>query len=100
MIDRDIQNRIDMHDKIEKELLKNQSVAAFFWCINMGRELELSYQGTEAFVSMSESKAAVSLWCANEEQAFENMEALFCNAMIAGHRIIEIWDEITLDTLF
>lgn len=61
MIERDIQNRIDIHGKMQKELLENKSVAAFLFLIPQGRELELSYHGTEAFVSMSSSKAAVSL---------------------------------------
>lgn len=100
MIERDIQNRIDIHGKMQKELLENKSVAAFLFLIPQGRELELSYNGTGAFVSMDSSKSAVSLWCANEEQAFEGIEELLGNAVIDGRRLIEIWDEITLDTLF
>jgi len=90
----------DIHEKIVNELFEKKSIAAFIWLICQGRELELSYYGTKAFVSKDSSKYFVSLWVESSKQAFSSVEELWENAVVSEYRLCDIWERVTLDTLF
>ena len=91
---------MEMHDMICDELFEKKSVAAFMWLISQGRELEAAYDGQLFFITFDKSKEKVSLWINKEEKSFETIEDLVQFGEIKGKKIIDIWNEIDLETLF
>ena len=88
------------HDMIADELFHKKSVSALIWLISQGRELEAAYQNESIFISEDKSKNKVSIWINRQESLFNSMEKLLQFAEIKGHKLIDVWDEIHLDTLF
>ncbi len=91
---------MEMHDMICDELFEKKSVAAFMWLISQGRELEAAYDGQLFLISSDKSKKEVSLWINKAENSFETIEDLVQFGEIKGKKIIDIWNEIDLETLF
>ena len=89
-----------LHDMIVDELCNKKSISALIWLISQGRELEASYQKRTFFISAHNSTRRVSIWIDKQEQAFCSMEELLESADIDGNTIIDIWDDIQIDTLF
>ena len=89
-----------LHDKIVEELFQKKSLAALIWLVQNGRELEFCYKKEVYFLLRYETQAAVSIWHGKEEQAFENIETLLEQGLIAGKRFIDIWNEIECKILF
>lgn len=78
------------HDMIADELFHKKSISALIWLISQGRELR----------QLIKSKNKVSIWINKQESLFNSMEKLLQVAEIKGHKLIDVWDEIHLDTLF
>lgn len=91
---------MELHDMIADELFHKKSVSALIWLISQGRELEADYQNESIFISTDKSKNKVSIWINRQESSFDSMEELLQSAEIKGHRLIDVWNEIHLDTLF
>ena len=86
---------MELHDMIADELFHKKSVSALIWLISQGRELEAAYQNEAIFISTDKS-----IWINRQESSFDSMEELLQSAEIKGHKLIDVWDEIHLDTLF
>ncbi len=91
---------VGLHDMISDELCDKKSIAALIWLISQGRELEASYQKVTFFISSHNSTERVSIWMDKQEQAFSSMEELIESAEINGNKLIDIWNDIHIDTLF
>ena len=89
-----------LHDMIVDELCNKKSISALIWLISQGRELEASYRKRTFFISHHNSTGRVSIWIDNQEQDFCSMEELLESADIDGNKIIDIWNDIQIDTLF
>lgn len=91
---------MELHDMITDELFDKKSISALLWLISQGRELEATYQNESIFISADKSKNKVSIWINRQESSFATMEELLQFTEIEGHKLIDVWDEIHLDTLF
>lgn len=91
---------VGLHDMISDELCDKKSIAALIWLISQGRELEASYQKITFFISSHNSTGRASIWMDKHEQAFSSMEELIESAEINGNKLIDIWNDIHIDTLF
>ena len=91
---------MDLHDLIADELFSNKSLGSLIYLINKGRELEFIYNGTEYFISRSESQSYVSLWCGKEEQCFASVEELIENSKIGQQKLKDVWMDVEFGTLF
>lgn len=91
---------VGLHDMISDELCDKKSIAALIWLISQGRELEASYQKITFFISSHNSTGRVSIWMDKQEQAFSSIEELIESAEINGNKLIDIWNDIHIDTLF
>lgn len=91
---------VELHDIIVDELCDQKSIAALIWLISQGRELEASYQERTFFISSHNSAGRVSIWIDKKEQAFNSVEELIEAAEINGNKLIDIWNDIHIDTLF
>lgn len=89
-----------MHDLIVDELYDKKSIAAFIWLISQGRELEMSYEGQSFFITSDGSKDKVSMWIDKKEYSFTSVEDMLQLGEIMGHKLIDIWTDIQLGTLF
>ena len=89
-----------IHDLIVDELFSNKSIAAFIYLINMGREIEISYNDTSAFISKDGSAKQCSVWIDENEQAFDCMEELLQSALIQNQKLVDVWKQIEIKTLF
>ena len=89
-----------MHDLIVDDLYDKKSIAAFIWLISQGRELEMSYEGQSFFITSDGSKDNVSMWIDKKEYSFTSVEDMLQLDEIEGHKIIDIWSDIQLGTLF
>lgn len=90
---------MELHDMITDELFDKKSISALLWLISQGRELEATYQNESIFISADKSKNKVSIWINRQESSFATMEELLQFTEIEGHKLIDVWDEIHLDTL-
>ena len=70
------------------------------YLIEKGRELEFSYNGHKCFISPSETRKKVSVWIDKIEYPFENITNLIESELFDGKSMLEIWDEIEIETLF
>ena len=89
-----------MHDLIVDELYDKKSIAAFIWLISHGRELEMSYEGQSFFITSDGSKDNVSMWIDKKEYSFTSVEDMLQLGEIMEHKLIDIWNDIKLGTLF
>ncbi len=89
-----------LHDRLVDELFKVHSLAALIFLIDAGRELEFTYKGVKCFLSKSGSAKAVSLWVAEDEQAFDSIEDLVEHALVCGQALMNVFHEAELETLF
>ena len=89
-----------MHDLIVDELYDKKSIAAFIWLISHGRELEMSYEGQSIFITSDGSKDKVSMWIDKKEYSFTSVEDMLQLGEIMGRKLIDIWNDIKLGTLF
>lgn len=89
-----------LHDMIAAELCNKKSISALIWLIMQGCELEASYQKRTFFISCDNSTKQVSIWINKQEQAFSSMEKLVEYAEINGNKIMDIWNDIQISTLF
>ena len=89
-----------MHDLIVDELYDKKSIAAFIWLISHGRELEMSYEGQSFFITSDGSKDKVSMWIDKKEYSFISVEDMLQLGEIMEHKLIDIWNDIKLGTLF
>ena len=89
-----------MYDLIVDELYDKKSIAAFIWLISQGRELEMSYEGQSFFITSDGSKDNVSMWIDKKEYSFTSVEDMLQLGEIMGRKLIDIWNDIKLGTLF
>lgn len=89
-----------IHDLIVDELFENKSIAAFIYLINIGREVEINYNDTSAFISKDGSAKQCSVWIDENEQPFECIEKLLENALIKKQKLVDVWKQIEFKTLF
>ena len=87
-----------MHDLIVDELYDKKSIAAFIWLISHG--LEMSYEGQSFFITSDGSKDNVSMWIDKKEYSFTSVEDMLQLGEIMEHKLIDIWNDIKLGTLF
>lgn len=91
---------MDIQSIVEAELLEKHSVAALFYLIESGREVEFNFNGKKYFVSKDGSVKYCSLWKDKREQAFDSMEELFMDTMIDNRKFYVVWDEVKILTLY
>ncbi len=65
----------------------------------MGREVEFLYKEHSLFVSRDGAKKAFSIWVDKDEQSFNSVEELLLDGQIFGKNILEIWNEIEINSL-
>lgn len=91
---------MDVYDLIVNELFEKKSLAALIFLIDCGRELELSVNGNECFVSCDGSKKYVSLYVNKHEQSFDSVLELISNATIADMNFLAAWEQAELEYLY
>lgn len=90
---------MDIYEHIVNELFDKKSLAALIFLIDGGRELELTLDGTECFISRSHSSKYVSLWQGKEEQGFDSVYELLCAAVVNEKSFIKVWESAELSYL-
>ena len=89
-----------IQDIFETELFYKHSMAALFYLIESGREMDFDYNRERYFISRDGLTKHCSLWKGKTEQAFESMEALSMNALIGDRKFYEIWSEVDIQVLY
>lgn len=89
-----------LHDLIVDELIKNKSLAALIYLIDKGRELELTINSQDYFISRDKAQKYVSLWEGKNEQSFESTERLIENAIILNDSFLHYWNSVQIKALF
>ncbi|MBR5554155.1 MAG: hypothetical protein IKV98_09960 [Clostridia bacterium] len=89
-----------LHQYLQDELFNNKSLGALVYLIENGREFEFSYKGNLCFISGSETQKEVSLWIDKTEYAFDNIENLAESKVFDNKSLLEIWNDIEIETLF
>lgn len=95
-----VDSMTDIQDLIVSELFDKKSIAALIYLIDKGRELEIKYCNTSAFISMDGSSKHCSIWIDKNEQAFDSVEELFNNAIINGKILNDVWEKTVFETLY
>lgn len=90
---------MNIHDIIANEFVETKSIASFIYLIELGREVELLYKDHSLFVSRDGAKNAFSIWVDKDEQSFNSVEELLLDGLILGKKILEIWEEIEINSL-
>ena len=86
---------MNIHDIIANEFVETKSIASFIYLI----EVELSYKKYILFVSRDGAKKDFSIWVDKDEQSFNSVEELLLDGQIFGKNILEIWNEIEINSL-
>ena len=89
-----------LHQYLQDELCNNKSLGALIYLIGKGREFEFSYKGNLCFISQSETQKEVSLWIDKTEYAFDNIDNLAESKIFDNKSLLEIWNDIEIETLF
>lgn len=89
-----------LQDLIVRELENGKSLAALLYLLEKGREVELSVEGEDYFLSRSHASRSVSLWNKQEEQSFDSAEELIENALISGRPFLSAWENVKIKTIF
>lgn len=90
---------MNIHDIIANEFVETKSIASFIYLIELGREVELLYKEHSLFVSRDGAKKDFSIWVDKDEQSFNSVEELLLDGQIFGKKILEIWNEIKINSL-
>lgn len=90
---------MNIHDIIANEFVETKSIASFIYLIELGREVELSYKKYILFVSRDGAEKDFSIWVDKDEQSFNSVEELLLDGQIFGKNILEIWNEIEINSL-
>lgn len=90
---------MNIHDIIANEFVETKSIASFIYLIELGREVELLYKEHSLFISRDGAKKALSIWVDEDEQSFNSVEELLLDGQIFGKNILEIWNEIEINSL-
>ena len=90
----------DLHEYLANELCNNKSLGALTYLLGKGREFEFSYKGTLCFISRSETQKEVSIWIDKKEHAFDNIDDLAEAKIFNNKTLLDIWNEIEVETLF
>ena len=90
----------DLHEYIANELCNNKSLGALTYLLEKGREFEFSYKGTLCFISRSKTQKEVSIWVDKQEYAFDNIDDLAESKIFDDKTLLDIWNEIEVETLF
>ena len=90
----------DLHEYLANELCNNKSLGALTYLLEKGREFEFSYKGTLCFISRSETQKEVSIWVDKQEYAFDNIDDLAESKIFDNKTLLDIWNEIEVETLF
>ncbi len=90
----------NLHDYLADELCNNKSLGALTYLLEKGREFEFTHKGVICFISRSETQKEVSIWIDKKEYAFDNIEQLAESKIFEKKTLLEIWDEIEIETLF
>lgn len=89
-----------IHALVQDEFMEKKTISSFIYLIECGREIELTYKGQLIFISKHGSKKYCSMCIGEEEQPFESVEDLLTNGEILGKKLYEIWNEVTITSLF
>lgn len=90
----------DLHDIIADELIEHKSLGALIYLIDAGRELDFAVDGISCFISKSNALKYVSLWTESNEQSFDSVEELLECAIVGGDRLLSVWENAKIETLF
>lgn len=91
---------MNIHDYFADELFEKKSMAACYFLIKSGRELEFVCNDKECFISSDGSCKKYSLWVDNVEQTFESIDDMMLEAVIGDKKLYEAWPDIVLIGLF
>ena len=89
-----------LHQYLQDELCNNKSLGALIYLIGKGREFEFSYKENLCFISRSETQKEVSLWIDKTEYTFDNIDNLAEAKIFDNKSLLEIWNDIEIETLF
>ncbi len=89
-----------LHQYLQDELLNNKSLGALIYLLGKGREFEFSYKGNLCFISCSVTQKEVSLWVDKTEYSFDNIDNLTEAKIFDNKSLLEIWNDIEIETLF
>ena len=59
-----------------------------------------TFKGTLCFISRSETQKEVSIWIDKKEHAFDNIDDLAEAKIFDTKTLLDIWNEIEVETLF
>lgn len=89
-----------LHQYLQDELCNSNSLGALVYLIEKGREFEFYHKGKLCFISRFKFQKTVSLWIDKMEYAFDNFDKLADYKVFENKSLLEIWDEIEIETLF
>ena len=89
-----------LHQYLQDDLMNNKSLGALVYLLEKGREFEFTYKGTLCFISRSETQKEVSVWINKLEYPFDNFDKLAESKIFENKSLLEIWDELEIETLF
>ena len=89
-----------LHEYMQDELLNHKSLGALIYLLEKGREFEFSYKGILCFISRTETQKEVSIWVDKQEYAFDNIDDLAESKIFDDKTLLDIWNEIEVETLF
>jgi len=89
-----------MQQYLQDDLINDKSLGALVYLLEKGREFEFTYKGILCFISRSETQREVSVWINKVEYPFDNFDTLAETKIFENKSLLEIWDEIEIETLF
>lgn len=68
--------------------------------VKMGREIKFTHRNNTYFVTY-DNRGIILINVSNKtKQIFKNDDELLSNALINSKRILQIWDDISVDTIY
>ena len=89
---------MNFHTVLSDELLEKNSIGAFVWLIDHGREIEFKYKEQEYFVTTEDED--IVLWHDYKKQSFSCMEEMFEEVRLCDEDIYEVWDDVEFTCIF
>lgn len=89
-----------LHQYLQDELCENKSLGALVYLVEHGRKFEFSYNGALCFISFTKTQKEVSLCIDKTEYVFDNITKLIESKVFQGKSLLDIWNEIEIETLF
>ena len=93
-----IRNNLNLQDLLTNELLKKHSISALMQLLDMGREIELTYNNH--VVSITHSNGKLLLVYKEKTQYFDNIWSVVIKGEIDEEYFVNYWNRMNIKGLF